>query len=289
MPELPEVEIVRRGLDPVMTGNVIKKVDLWREDLRMPIPKNFKEVVQSRKVVRTARRGKYILVFLENGKGFVLHLGMSGRIQIHPPGTKTERAKHDHVGFSMKDGTRIIFNDARRFGMLFLVDEKTWEQEASFKAMGAEPLGNKFNGEILAAKLKGKKMPVKAALLDQRIVAGVGNIYACEALFESGISPQRISATLTAAECENLVAAIRNVLNKAIKEGGSSLRDYRNTKGDLGYFQHHFSVYDREGKACAGCVCDPLKTGGVARIVQAGRSTFHCPRKQPKKQQGKKR
>ncbi len=287
MPELPEVEIVRRGLDPVLAGNKIKHVDLWRKSLRMPIPKNFKTVLESSKVVRTARRGKYILVFLENGKGFALHLGMSGRIHIHEPGADYKNVKHDHIGLQMQDGTSIVFNDARRFGMVFLVDENSWENESSFKGMGPEPLGNQFSGEVLAQKLKGKKTAIKAALLDQRIVAGVGNIYACEALFECGISPLKISGALTAHECDKLAASIRNVLNKAIKEGGSSLRDYRNTKGDLGYFQHHFSVYDREGKVCPGCNCDILKTGGVQRIVQTGRSTFFCPRKQPAKQQGK--
>jgi formamidopyrimidine-DNA glycosylase len=282
MPELPEVEIVRRGLDPVMTGHIIRQVDLWRSHLRTPIPASFKETLRAQKVVQTSRRGKYILVFLENGKGFALHLGMSGRIQINPPDTKYERAKHDHIGLKMDDGTEIIFNDARRFGMVFLLNRDTWEQESSFAGMGPEPLGNKFNGEILAEKLKGKKTPIKTALLDQRIVAGVGNIYACEALFESGLSPVTIAGTLTKNECEKLAAAIRNVLTKAIKEGGSSLRDYRNTKGELGYFQHHFSVYDREGKPCPGCTCNLLKTGGVQRIVQAGRSTFFCLKKQKK-------
>lgn len=290
MPELPEVEIVRRGLDPVLTDNVITGVDLWRSNLRTPIPKNFKKALESAKVVQTARRGKYILVFLDNGQGFALHLGMSGRIMIHEPGAEYTREKHDHIGFRMKSGAQVIFNDARRFGMVFLVERDTWEKESAFAAMGPEPLGNKFNGEILFKKLKGKKAPIKAALLDQRVVAGVGNIYACEALFESRISPTKLAGKLTKDECERLTAAIRNVLNKAIKEGGSSLRDYRNTKGDLGYFQHHFSVYDREGKQCPGCNCNILKTGGVRRIVQAGRSTFYCSKKQqPEQKQGKRK
>ena len=238
--------------------------------------------------MQTARRGKYILVFLDNGKGFALHLGMSGRIQIRAPGEEHERLKHDHIGLSMKDGSQIIFNDARRFGMVFLVDRDTWEKESSFAGMGPEPLSNHFSGEALAKKLKGKKSPIKTALLDQRVVAGVGNIYACEALFESCISPVKPAGELTVNECNKLAASIRNVLNKAIKAGGSSLRDYRNTKGDLGYFQHHFSVYDREGKACPDCTCNVLKTGAVQRIVQAGRSTFYCPKKQQQKEkQGK--
>jgi formamidopyrimidine-DNA glycosylase len=213
---------------------------------------------------------------------------MSGRIQIEAPTIESKRQKHDHMIITMKNGTRIIFNDARRFGMLFLIDAKSWKKTPSFSEMGPEPLEKNFNGVELACRLKDRKVSIKTALLDQRVIAGVGNIYACEALFQAGISPHAIARGLTGIQCNKLVAAIRNVLNKAITEGGSTLRDYRNTKGDLGHFQHHFSVYDREGKACTGCNCNILKTNGVRRIVQFGRSTFFCPRKQKVGAAGKK-
>jgi formamidopyrimidine-DNA glycosylase len=287
MPELPEVEIVRRGLEPAVKGQVITHVDVWRANLRKPIPENFKALLEHKKITGTGRRGKYILVYLENGDGFALHLGMSGRIKIFTAGEKSERLKHDHFQLRMKNGTRVVFNDARRFGMIFPVS-RFWEKESPFSAMGPEPLGKKFNAQILAENLRERRTPVKTALLDQRVVAGVGNIYACEALYEAGIHPMRIAASLNREECRKLAAAIRMILKKAIAEGGSSLRDYRNTKGDLGYFQHHFSVYDRAGKPCPGCTCNPLKTGGIKRIVQAGRSTFYCPEKQrPEKAGGK--
>ena len=280
MPELPEVEIVRRGLTPAMLDKHIKTITLNRSDLRGGIPGNLKSSIQGARVITTLRRGKYIMVFTEGGAGFVLHLGMSGRIKIHPPGQDYAPAKHDHVIFTMDDNTQVIFNDPRRFGMLYSVRAESWQNDQPFASMGPEPLDDHFTGEKLAARLRGRRTPIKSALLDQKIVAGIGNIYACEALFESAISPFRLADSITPREAAALAESVRGVLLRALASGGSSLKDYRHTDGNLGYFQHSFSVYDREGLACPGCDCDILKTGGIQRIVQAGRSTFHCPRKQ---------
>lgn len=280
MPELPEVEITRRGLAPAMLDKRIETIHLNRFDLRGGIPADLKDSIQGRLLITTKRRGKYILGFTDSGAGFVLHLGMSGRIRIHAPGEIYKPQKHDHVIFTMSDKTKVVFNDPRRFGMLYSANEKNWERQKPFNMMGPEPLENDFNGKVLAEKLCGKKTLIKTALLDQRIVAGVGNIYACEALFEAGIAPERIASSVSGREAEKLAKAIRDVLNKAIASGGSSLKDYRQTDGSTGTFQHEFSVYDREGEACPGCDCVIGKTGGVVRMVQAGRSTFFCARRQ---------
>lgn len=280
MPELPEVEIVRRGMDAALCGQKITCIDVWRKNIRTPVPKNLKSVLEGCTINKFIRRGKYIVALTSGDYGLGLHLGMSGKIKIYKEGRVYDREKHDHFCVTMHDGSRAVFNDARRFGMLFLVNAVSCDKEKPFNAMGPEPLEKPFNGKVLAQALKGKKTPIKTALLDQRVVAGVGNIYACEALFNAGISPLRPAGALTADECAGLAKEIQVVLKKAIRAGGSSLRDYRNTKGDLGYFQHHFEVYDREGKPCTGCTCKALKTGGVQRIVQAGRSTFYCPVKQ---------
>ncbi|MCC7305086.1 MAG: bifunctional DNA-formamidopyrimidine glycosylase/DNA-(apurinic or apyrimidinic site) lyase, partial [Alphaproteobacteria bacterium] len=209
MPELPEVETVRRGLEPVLTGKVIEDVKLRRKDLRTPITPGFAKALSGRKILSTARRGKYIIVFLEGGRGFVLHLGMSGRIRIAKKGAY-KTLKHDHIILRMKDGTYIAFNDARRFGMAYLVDQKDWKNQKPFSEMGPEPLEEAFTGKTLFEKLKGKKTPVKTALLDQRIVAGVGNIYACEALFMAGIDPLKQARDITAGQAGKLAQAIRN-------------------------------------------------------------------------------
>ncbi|MBP7722667.1 MAG: bifunctional DNA-formamidopyrimidine glycosylase/DNA-(apurinic or apyrimidinic site) lyase [Alphaproteobacteria bacterium] len=279
MPELPEVETVRRGLEPALLGRRIKDVILRRPDLRGAFPKNFRQEISGQKVMKLERRGKYILAVLENGEGFGLHLGMSGRIKIQAPSRDQDFGLHDHVIFVMEDDVKIIFNDPRRFGQLFKIGPH-WDSEKPFAKMGPEPLDENFLKTGFGVKLKNKKAPIKTALLDQNIVAGVGNIYACEALFEAGISPLKKAGAVSSAQIEKLVRAIQSVLNKAIKAGGSTLRDHRKTNGEMGYFQHHFSVYDREGKACPGCGCNIAKTGGIRRIAQAGRSTFYCPRKQ---------
>lgn len=278
MPELPEVETVCRGLRPFMEGRVIREVILRRPDLRGPIPKTLRKDVSGKRVQKLLRRGKYILVILEDGEGFVLHLGMSGRVKIQEPSSGQKYALHDHVVFVMTDGTKIIFNDPRRFGMVFKIGRE-WSSEKPFSEMGPEPFEKEFP-EMLISKIKNKNAPIKTALLDQKVVAGVGNIYACEALYHAGISPMKKSGAVRGGQPARLVRAVRHVLNLAIEAGGSTLRDHRKTDGSEGYFQHSFSVYDREGKACPGCDCNIARTGGIRRITQAGRSTFYCPRKQ---------
>lgn len=280
MPELPEVETIRRGLELVLPGQVITKVDQRRKDLRVPFPDNLVKRLTGRTVTHLTRRAKYILIHLDDGNMLVLHMGMSGRMLIVRPEEAYDLQKHDHLILTMEDGARIIFNDPRRFGMVLLVHENEIETHKAFAALGPEPLDNGFSAPVLAARLKDRKSPIKQALLDQRIVVGVGNIYACESLFEAGIGPTRLAGSVKAEEIEKLTAAIRNVLSRAIEAGGSSLKDYRQADGELGYFQHSFSVYDREKMACPGCTCDIDKTGGVQRIVQSGRSTFYCPQKQ---------
>lgn len=263
-----------------MRGKRVQRVILNRMDLRVPITDGFQAALEQASIRDLQRRGKYIIGLLDNSQGFVLHLGMSGRIHIYAPEDVYKPAKHDHVIFEMEDSTRIVFNDPRRFGMLYLVHQDTWQGQSPFDLMGPEPLGNGFSDDILYARLKNRRTPIKTALLNQHIVAGVGNIYACEALFESGIAPERSADSLTKEEAARLAASVRDVLARAIEAGGSTLRDYAQTDGSLGYFQHSFSVYDREGHSCPGCDCDTLKTGGVQRMVQAGRSTFYCERKQ---------
>ena len=280
MPELPEVETVMRGMESVLLASPIKLVRLNRPDIRFVIPKTLPARLKDQQIKNLMRRGKYILAFAGNGAGFVLHLGMSGRVRLYTPREEYTPEKHDHVAFEMQGGGRVIFNDPRRFGFLDLVEEAGWEASRHFKAMGPEPLGNGFNGEALGAALKGRKAPIKVALLDQSVVAGVGNIYACEALYRAGISPFALAGSLKPRALDALARAIKDVLLEAIAAGGSTLRDYRKADGELGYFQHQFGVYDRAGLACPDCKCDTLKTGGVARVVQAGRSTFYCKARQ---------
>ena len=282
MPELPEVEIVRRGLEPVLSGNVIAECNLFAPALRYPFSANFCAVLDGAAVTATRRRGKYLLVDLDNEYCLIWHLGMSGRVRIYRAGDdeRHERLKHDHVVLEMQDGAVIVFNDPRRFGFMKLERQSDLDTSAPFNKMGPEPLGNSFNGDVLAAALKGKKTNIKAALLDQSVVAGVGNIYACEALYMAGIDPATLACHLKKADVEALAQAVRAVLVKAIEAGGSTLKDYRQTDGSLGYFQHMFGVYDREGKPCPDCSCDIVTSGGVQRIVQNGRSTFYCPVRQ---------
>lgn len=280
MPELPEVETVRRGLIPVMEGEVIAKVEVNRPDLRWPFPRNMAQRLSGQRVKALRRRSKYILVELSGGETLLIHLGMSGRLlisgdplgqfaHVHPV-----REKHDHVVFDMENGARITFNDPRRFGAMDLLDTAASENHRLLTNLGPEPLGNDFNEPYLVAALNGKNTPVKSALLDQRIVAGLGNIYVCEALYRAGISPKRIARQISVKRAGSLVPIIRDVLSDAIRAGGSSLRDFRQTDGELGYFQHSFDVYGREIQPCRrpGCV------GKIARVVQSGRSSFYCPR-----------
>lgn len=280
MPELPEVETVRRGLVPAMENKTIQAITLNRTDLRVPIDADFKQRLEGATVKRLIRRGKYVLVFTEKGDGFVLHLGMSGRVHIYMNADEYIPAKHDHVIWDMSGGTRIVLNDPRRFGMLYLTRAANWENEKPFNGMGPEPLGNAFSGDALYKTLKNRRGPIKVALLDQRVVSGVGNIYACEALYDCGIHPERPSNSLSEDETVKLAASIRVVLEKAIEAGGSTLKDYAKTDGTLGYFQHSFSVYDRAGESCGAQECVNMNEPCVQKIVQGGRSTFFCKRKQ---------
>lgn len=280
MPELPEVETVRRGLAPAMEGERIACVAVNRPDLRWPFPRDMAARLAGQTVHRLRRRSKYILADLSSGETLLIHLGMSGRMTVsgdplgkfvhdHP-----QAQKHDHVVIDMDNGARITFNDPRRFGAMDLMATDHADEHPLLAKLGPEPLGNDFHEDYFVAALKAKKTAVKSALLDQRIVAGLGNIYVCEALFRAGISPRRRAGQIAAARVAGLVAIIRDVLVQAIEAGGSSLKDYRRADGELGYFQHSFDVYDREGEACRKPGCD----GTIARIVQGGRSSFFCPR-----------
>jgi formamidopyrimidine-DNA glycosylase len=279
MPELPEVETVRRGLLPVMEGQVIASAQVNRDGLRRPFPAGMAGRLTGQRVLALRRRSKYILADLASGETLLIHLGMSGRMLIsgaqvgmfhhdHPA-----PAKHDHVVLDMGSGARITFNDARRFGAMDLMPTESAAAHPLLAALGPEPLGNGFDEDYLVARLKGRNTPVKSALLDQHVIAGLGNIYVCEVLFRAGISPTRRAGQIAAARVRGLVPIIRQVLTEAIDAGGSSLRDYRQADGELGYFQHRFDVYDREGQPCAKPGCG----GTVGRVVQSGRSSFYCP------------
>lgn len=279
MPELPEVETVRRGLLPVMRGKVIERAVVNRPDLRWPFPEGMADRLTGQRVANLRRRSKYILADLSSGETLLVHLGMSGRMLISGQATgrfhhdHPAAEKHDHVVLHMEGGARITFNDARRFGAMDLVGTDVAGNHPLLAGLGPEPLGNAFDETYLSARLKGRSTPIKAALLDQRVVAGLGNIYVCETLFRAGISPLRKAGSLTRRAAGGLVPLIRTVLNEAIEAGGSSLRDYRQTDGELGYFQHSFRVYGREGAACLTPGCH----GSVVRTLQSGRSSFWCP------------
>ena len=290
MPELPEVETVRRGLQPAMEGAKIKKAEVRRKDLRFPFQKDFVARLEGQTVTGLGRRAKYLMADLSSGDVLLMHLGMSGSFRVikddngHRPGEfhhpRSEDRAHDHVVFHMSSGAEIIFNDPRRFGYMKVIAREAIEEEPLLEGLGPEPLGNEFDADMLARACANKKTSLKAALLDQRVVAGLGNIYVCEALFRAQLSPRRLAATLSTKKGETtdharrLVEAIHAVLNQAIKAGGSSLRDHRQTTGELGYFQHSFQVYDREGEKCQTKGCG----GIVRRFVQNGRSTFWCPK-----------
>ena len=273
MPELPEVETVMRGLSSRMDGRVLAEVEVRRPDLRWPLPDRMAERLTGRRILGLRRRAKYILVDLDDGTSWMIHLGMSGRMLISD-GPKPPLETHDHVVFRTEDGTWVKFNDARRFGMMDLWPTQEVERHKLLKGIGPEPLGNAFNGPALESALAGKYTPIKAALLDQKVVAGVGNIYACEALHRAGIAPRRLALNVWGGRAERLADAVKSVLTEAIAAGGSSLRDHRQVSGELGYFQHTFRVYDREGEGCPTPECG----GTVKRLVQSGRSTFYCPR-----------
>ena len=303
MPELPEVETVRRGLQPAMEGAKILKAEARRKDLRFPFQKDFVARLEGQTVTGLGRRAKYLMADLTSGDVLLMHLGMSGSFRVlkeddnkapshldpghfHHP--RNEDRTHDHVVFHMSSGNAIVFNDPRRFGYMKIIARNALEDEPLLKGLGPEPLGNEFDAAMLARACAGKKTSLKAALLDQRVVAGLGNIYVCEALFRAHLSPRRLAATIATKtgqrkgvaggepndHAKRLVTAIHAVLNQAIKAGGSSLRDHRQTSGELGYFQHSFQVYDREGETCQSGGCG----GIVKRFTQNGRSTFWCPK-----------
>ena len=280
MPELPEVETVMRGIEPAMTGYKIDQLILNRPDLRWPFPGGMAERVSGAKVLGLRRRSKYIMADLDSDETLLIHLGMSGRILVsgdplgkfahdHPP-----IEKHDHVIFSMENGARITFNDPRRFGAMDLLDTNLGDAHPLLCNIGPEPFGNEFHEDYLVNILKKKNSPIKSAILDQRIVAGLGNIYVCEVLFRAGISPKKIAGKISAKRIAPMVAIIRDVLGEAIQAGGSTLKDFRHSDGELGYFQHTFKVYGREGEACTNTDCDAK----IKRIVQSGRSSFYCPK-----------
>jgi len=276
MPELPEVETVRRGLIPRMVGRRIAKLHQHRRDLRVALPPRFAEQVEGRRVQAIDRRAKYLLIRLDDGQTLVVHLGMSGRMTLHDTASAASHpfGRHDHVVFDMDDGWQVRFNDARRFGLMLLLGNDAVAQHKAFKGLGPEPLDDAFVGAVLAQRLKGRRTPIKTALLDQKTLVGVGNIYACEALFLSGISPRRSAHTVQGDRADRLVAAIKQVLLRSIEDGGSTLRDHVQPGGELGYFQTRFNVYDRVGAICPTPHCGrPVK-----RLVQAGRSTFYCAR-----------
>jgi formamidopyrimidine-DNA glycosylase len=288
MPELPEVETVRRGLAPAMEGARFAKVEARRRDLRWPLPKDFAKRLQGQTVEGLGRRAKYLLADLSSGDVLMMHLGMSGSFRVGQdakPGVyyheRSKSTAHDHVVFHMSNGAVVTFNDPRRFGSMKLVPRAKLDSEPLLRGLGPEPLGNEFDAAMLATACAGKKTSLKAALSDQRVVAGLGNIYVCEALFRARLSPKRLASTIADrsgkpnARAGALVDAIKAVLQDAIQAGGSSLRDHRRTDGALGDFQHSFRVYDREGAPCPNC--KGKNQTKIKRIVQTGRSTFYCP------------
>jgi formamidopyrimidine-DNA glycosylase len=292
MPELPEVETVRRGLEAAMDGERITRVEVRRPDLRWPLAKDFAQRLQGKRVIGVGRRAKYLLVDLSSGEVLIMHLGMSGSFHVFLGKDKRpdedlgryyhERSKHlahDHVVFHLASGASVTFNDPRRFGSMKLVAREELDGEPLLRGLGPEPLGNAFDAAMLALACRGKKTSLKAALLDQRVVGGLGNIYVCEALHRAHLSPKRRALTIAErngapnGRARRLVDSIKAVLTQAIEDGGSSLRDHRLTDGELGMFQHHFRVYDRAGQPCRTKGCG----GTIKRIVQNGRSTFYCP------------
>ncbi len=274
MPELPEVETVRRGLIPKLVGRRIVRLQQRRKDLRVPMPRKFAERVEGRTVLGIDRRAKYLLIRLDDGNTLICHLGMSGRMVLHDAQSAAEHplGRHDHVVIDTDQGWQIRFNDARRFGLMLLAADEAVAKHKLFKGLGPEPLDEAFDGAALARRLEGRKTTIKAALLDQKTLVGVGNIYACEALYMAGISPRRSAHTVQGERADRLMAAIKQVLLRSIDDGGSTLRDHIQPDGELGYFQTRFKVYDREGAPCLTKGCGKE----VRRLVQSGRSTFYC-------------
>ena len=278
MPELPEVETVMRGLQVRLEGRILLRAVARRPDLRWPLPPGLAERLTGARVSSFRRRAKYILMRLDSGWSVLIHLGMSGRMLLEPVG-RNDITLHEHIELETDDGWRVGFVDPRRFGSVDLIETDREDQHRLLAGLGPEPLDDAFSVTVLSTALEGKKTPIKAALLDQKIVAGLGNIYVCEALYRAGISPQRVAHSVPGTRAKRLVPAIKQTLTEAIAAGGSSLRDYVQTNGELGYFQHAWKVYGREGEPCPVCPQEP-ECAGVRRLVQSGRSTFYCPRTQ---------
>jgi formamidopyrimidine-DNA glycosylase len=277
MPELPEVETTRKGLLKAIEGDVIRDVATYTSALRFPLPDNMHERLAGCKVLHVARRAKYLLIRVSGGQELLVHLGMSGRFQVLSKNSvKPPRQKHDHVIFRTERGYEVRFNDPRRFGFMDLMAATEVNNNKFLRDLGPEPLGNSFNGPVLAKQLYGRRTSIKSALLNQKIVAGLGNIYVCEALYHSNISPKRRAYTIKGARAERLATSIKHVLSLAISAGGSSLRDFRHADGGLGYFQHQFAVYGREHEYCPRCETKNGLEGCIRRISQSGRSTFFC-------------
>ncbi len=293
MPELPEVETVRRGLERALTGRRIINTTLRRKDLRFPLPPRFRARLAGRRIESIARRAKYLLCHLDDGSVLIVHLGMTGRFTVcaparravglgkPPAGLSPDAAgsgRHDHVVLDLDDGTRVVYTDPRRFGFMDLTQAGLLKAHRLLRGLGTEPLSDEFDAERLGQMLRGSRAPLKAALLDQRRIAGLGNIYVCEALFRARLSPRRRAGSLVRQgrpdpRLAALAAAVREVLNDAIAAGGSSLRDYMGADGSPGSFQNNFDTYEREGERCRRWAC----RGRIRRIMQAGRSTFFCP------------
>lgn len=279
MPELPEVETVRRAIAPVLEGKVLDRVVVRRRDLRRPVPPGLERRLSGRRVTAVGRRAKYLLIHLDDGCVLLLHLGMSGRLMVLPRPAPPPGA-HDHVDLETADGQVVRFRDARRFGLVDLIEAGGLADHGLLQGLGPDPLANSFDGQVLADRLKGRVGAIKPLLMNQGIIGGLGNIYACESLFRAAISPRRTARTVRGGRAEKLARAIRGVLAEAVEAGGSSIRDHLLPDGKRGYFQHHFAVYGRAGAACPGCHCDLARSGGIKRLVQAGRSTFYCPHRQ---------
>ena len=279
MPELPEVETVRRGLAPVLEGRILVRVEQRRANLRLPFPNDFAARLRGRRVIEVGRRAKYLLFRLDSGEVVIVHLGMSGSFRIFhrdPPAP----GPHDHVVIETDRKVILHFHDPRRFGLMTLTRADDLETHSMLAGLGPEPLEKGFDEAFLAERLRGRRSPIKTVLMDQKIIAGLGNIYASEILFRAGISPRRKADSIRGVRARRLAWAVRDVLGEAIIAGGSSLRDHRAPNGELGYFQHRFAVYGRPGEPCPNCDCDPARTGGIRRMVQSGRSTFYCARRQ---------
>lgn len=275
MPELPEVETIKNAIKKSIGYSNIVKVNVNNNRLREKIPEDFAQTIENTKITNFQRIAKYIVIDLSNGQSIICHLGMSGRIKICDE-LPQPLAKHDHVIIETSTGF-LIYNDARRFGLMTHCATKDLDQHHLFAKIGLDPFDESLNATYLLNKLKAKKIPIKVALLDQSIINGIGNIYASEALYTAGISPLRASCELSLKECEKLIVEVRKTLEKAINAGGSTLRDYQKPDGSLGYFQNMHCVYNKTGQQCPECTCNIQKTGGIQKVVQAGRSTFYCP------------